>query len=88
MATATAATRKQQRGTEPLISVVEAAARLGVDKKTVYQLIDAKQLEAINMFQGVPGHKPCLRIEPAEIARFLGRAKTKAANTNGTDDDN
>ncbi len=47
MAMATAAVKKKSG--EALIRISEAATRLGLSIKTVYRLIDEKQLSAIDM---------------------------------------
>lgn len=83
-ATTTAARKKVA---EPLISVKEAATRLGLTIKTVYHLIDSQLLSAVDMFAGDPTRKrKTYRISPEELERFIGRHTTKkAANTNSND---
>lgn len=66
--TARAASRSapSQSSSEPLMTVPEAAARLGLEKSGVYRLIRSGQMPAIKVGRAT-------RIAPAELARFIAR---------------
>lgn len=52
-----------------LLSIPETAQRLGVHRSTVYQLISAGQLQAINLGQGK--QRTSIRVRESELERFI-----------------
>jgi len=64
-----------------LLTVLEAAERLRITRKHLYELIEEKRLKAINV--GKRGSKkPTYRIQASEVDSFiraLGRVDTRAA---------
>jgi excisionase family DNA binding protein len=61
---------------EPLLTTVETARRLGIARQTLYGLMSSGQISAVRI-------GGAWRIEPAELRRFIAESRTPRTGTGG-----
>lgn len=66
-----------------LYTIPETAARLGIERNTVYRLINAGALRGVNI--AASGSKSRLRIREDDLAEFI-EARTASTEKPSTDD--
>lgn len=85
MAESKLASRRGPRGQVQMMDVQEVAERLKVTPKTVEKLIDTGVLAAIDVSPppADPRKRPkrCLRLEPAEVERFMRERAVQPGET-------
>ena len=68
--------------TEAPLTVKEFAARTGISTRLVWALIDTGEITALRIpsREGAQGKRRMCRIEAAEVAKFLDRARQAGRN--------
>lgn len=67
-----------QPGDNALLTTSQAAARLGISRRKLMELIYAREIETIRLPSGRTGRPYEHRVEPAEIKRFIDRYRQPA----------
>lgn len=70
----TQATTEGTAEDDDLLTTAQAAKKLGISRRYLYELITAGEIEAIRLPLG-----PERRIEPAELQRFKDRNRQRAS---------
>jgi len=72
-------TQATEAADEDMLNTIQAAKRLGISRRMLYELIAAREIETIRIPSSrTPGRQGEHRIEPAEIERFKKRNRQRA----------